>query len=438
MALASATAPALAGRIEALLVAVVSQITPPVRSGPGRPPILPAAVLWASLTLGVLRQASSQRDVWRVAITKDRWPGERIVVSDEAVYRRLAAADPQAMGTLFTLFTEALVARTGPAEHAGLAPFATDVVVLDETTLDQVARWLPSLRGSPPGSDALLPGALAGVFDLRRQLWRTIELRTDPHQNEKVAARALLATLAPGSLVLADLGYFGFPWFDDLTEAKHHWISRCRAKTSYRTVHVHYQDETTLDALVWLGANRSDKAKHLVRFVRFHDGTAERTYLTSVRDPRVLPLREIARLYARRWDIELAVKLVKRELGLALLWSAKPAVIWQQVWAVLLIAQLLQALRQEIAQRAEVDPFEVSMALLVRHFPDYAARFPDPITAFVADGKLMGFIRPSTRLQIRAPTIPLAHLTLPPEALPTEREPRYAGRKCGPNHTNKK
>lgn len=435
MAGEATTGIALVGQIEALLVEAAARITPPARVGPGRPPILPAAVLWASLTLGVLRQAASQRDVWRLALAQDRWPGERIVVSDEAVYRRLATADPQAMGTLFSLFTEALVARTDPAAHQGLAPFAADVVVLDETTLDQVARWGPELRGVPPGSDRLLPGTVAGVFDLRRQLWRTVELRADPHQNEKVAARALLATLTPGSLVLADLGYFGFPWFDTLTAAGHHWISRCRAKTSYRTAHVHYQDATTLDALIWLGAHRSDQAKHLVRLVRFHDGTAERTYLTSVRDPRVLPLREIARLYARRWDIELAVKLVKRELGLALLWSAKPAVIWQQVWATLLIAQLLQALRQEIAVRAAVDPFEVSMALLVRHFPGYA-RFPDPIAAFVADGRLMGFIRPSTRLSIRAPVIPLDHLTLPPHDLVTERAPRSAGRKCGPNRTN--
>ena len=35
------------------------------------------------------------------------------------------------------------------------------------------------------------------------------------------------------------------------------------------------------------------------------------------------------------------------------------------VWAVLIIAQILQALRVESAGRAGVDPFEVSMALLV-------------------------------------------------------------------------
>lgn len=125
----------------------------------------------------------------------------------------------------------------------------TDVVVLDETTLDPVARSLPSLR-SAVGAAALLACKPAGIFDLRRQVWREIQLIADPHQNEKVAARDLVATLRPGSLVLADLGYFGFAWFDDLTDTGHLRVSRLRAKTSDRVHHVHFQDDTTLDAQV--------------------------------------------------------------------------------------------------------------------------------------------------------------------------------------------
>lgn len=423
------------GQIEALLVALVARVDPLVRQGPGRPPILPAAVLWASLTLAVLRGVSSQLGVWRIAVSRDLWRGPQIVVSDEAVYQRLAATDPHELEQLFIQLTELLVARgvPGPMEH--VAPFATDVVVLDETTLDAVARSLPELRTVPVGSATLLAGKLAGVFDVRRQLWRTIQIIDAPRQNERVAARDLLVTLAPGSLVLADLGYFGFAWFDALTDAGQWWVSRLRAKTSYRIEHRFYEDATTLDALVWLGAYRADRAKHLVRLVRFQASGTEQAYLTNVRDPHLLSIRAIAELYARRWDIELAVKLVKRELGLHLLWSAKPAVVRHQVWAVLLIAQLLQALRGEVARRAGVDPFEVSMALLVRHLPEYAARCADPLGMFVADGRLLGFIRPSTRTTIRAPTIPLDQLALAPPDLPTTREPRYAGRNCGSTPT---
>ena len=47
-----------------------------------------------------------------------------------------------------------------------------------------------------------------------------------------VAAPDLVAELPAGALVLADLGYFSFPWFDDLTDAGHYWISRMRNPTS--------------------------------------------------------------------------------------------------------------------------------------------------------------------------------------------------------------
>jgi hypothetical protein len=141
--------------IEARLIALVAGIAPDPRSGPGRPPILPAAILWASLTLGVLRGAMSQLEIWRIVIAKDLWRGPRIAVSDEAVYRRFAKADDTAMALLFEQITALLLARHDPADHRGLAPFATAVVAIDETTLDPIARSLPSLRGVPLGSDQL-------------------------------------------------------------------------------------------------------------------------------------------------------------------------------------------------------------------------------------------------------------------------------------------
>ncbi len=107
-----------------------------------------------------------------------------------------------------------------------------------------------------------------------------------------------------------------------------------------------------MDGLVWLGTYRADRAKHAVRLVRFRQQGRLHTYLANVHDPRTLPLSEIDRHYARRWDFELAANLVKRYLGLHLLWSAKEVVIQQQLWAVLLISQILQAQRLELAARA--------------------------------------------------------------------------------------
>ena len=80
--------------------------------------------------------------------------------------------------------------------------------------------------------------------------------------------------------------------------------------------------------------------------------------------------------------------------------------IQQQVWATLIVAQALQGLRLEIAWRANVDPNEVSLLLLVEYAPIYAYEGQDPVEVFVRQGRELRFIRPSRRTQIQAPELP--------------------------------
>jgi Transposase DDE domain len=434
--LAAVEREALLAEVEATVQAVVLGLEPDPAAarhpGPGRPRVLPALALWSGVLVCVLRGLGSQRAVWRLLTARGLWHYPRYAVSDQAVYKRLAADGTDPLERLFVAVGRLLAERLALWRAAALAPFATEVVALDETTLDQVARTLPALRAVPKGDDRLLPGKLAAVFDLRTQLFRRVAYLPDPRQNEKVAARGLLDGLTKGALILADLGYFGFAWFDDLTDGGFWWVSRLRAKTSYAVIHAFYARGETFDGLVWLGTYRADRAKHAVRLVQFRHGGTVYRYVTNVLDPAVLPPAELARLYARRWDVELAFKLVKRHLGLHLLWSAKPGVVLQQVWAVLTIAQIVQALRVEIAGRAGVDPFEVSLPLLVEYLPLLLADGADPVALFVAEGRRLQFIRPSTRTVIQAPAVLPEELIPRPPALVLVREPRYAGRKCGP------
>lgn len=435
-------APMLAGaadraeRIDALerlvgeLVAPLAPVSDLADHGRGRPRILPALALWTGLVVCVLRGFDSQRALWRLLTSKALWHYPRFAISDEAVYWRLARAGSVPLERLFADISALLAVRLDAAADRTLAPFAADVVAIDETTLDPVARTLPAWRDVPKGDAQLLPGKLATVYDLRRQQFRHVAHQPDPRQNEKVAARGLLAWIAAGSLILADLGYFGFKWFDDLTDAGHFWVSKLRAKTSYVVLHAYYQQGETFDGLVWLGKHRADRAKHAVRLVQFRHGATVFRYVTNVHDPQLLPMADIARLYARRWDVEMAFNLIKTQLGLHLLWSAKTEVVLQQVWAVLIIAQLWQALRLTIAHEAGVDPFEVSLPLLIRYLPQYAARGLDPVAAFLADAVPLGFIRPSRRTKIAAPVLSTASFHPPPPDLVLVRTPRYAERHC--------
>ena len=416
-------------QIEEFLRTTIEKLEPiqtdPV--GRGRPRILPATRLWSGVIVCVLRGWNSQLGVWRLLAQKGLWNYPRFAISDQAVYKRLEKDGSQPFKRLFEQVSAVLRERL-VAYRQELAGFASEVVAIDNTTLDKVTRHLQLLRGVAEGDRQVLPGKLAGVFDLRLQQWRHVMHIDDPNQNEKVTARTLLEHIQPGALILADMGYFGFAWFDELTEGGYHWLSRMREKTSYSIIHTFYQQGETFDGLVWLGAYRADRARYAVRLVTFRVGATLYRYITNVLDPRQFPLHAIATLYARRWDIEMAFKLIKRELGLHLFWSSKDEVVLQQVWAVLTIAQILHGLQLEIAAKAGVDPFDVSLPLLVEYLPSW--NDVDFIALVVDRGREGGFIRPSRRIRIHTPEIDLENYLAPPVDLILEREPRYAGRRC--------
>lgn len=343
----------------------------------------------------------------------------------------MAQGGANGLATLLTQITTLLEARLAPwlpRLVPPLATFANEIVALDETTLDPLARRLPATT-TRPAKERELPGKLAVLFDVRRQLFRTVQIIPDATQNEKVAARDLLAGVSRGALVLFDRGYFSFPFFDDLTARGLWWVTRWREKTSYTVIQPFAQHGDTFDGLIWLGAYRADQAAHPVRLIQFQHGGRIVRYLTNVCDPQLLPLHEVAHLYARRGDIEMAFQLIKQHLGLSLWWSTKDTIIHQQLYAILIIAQIVQALRLEIAARADVDVFDVSLPLVVRYLPQFAARGEDPVVAVVEHGRRAGFIRPARRIVIAAPEPPLAYAMSLADR-PRYRTPRYAQRRC--------
>jgi hypothetical protein len=228
----------IAQDIEGFLQTVIER-TPEVaqetRTNPlGRKPILPSLVLWSSMVVAVLRGFTSQLAVWRLLTWEGLWQYPKYQVSDQAVYDRLANGGHEGLHGLFLQIRDVLQERLQPYEQKGLAPFATGVYAMDGSTLDKIARHLPILRNLIAGDFQLLPGKIVGLFNIRLQQWQEILHLPNPDQNDKVAARPLLDLLPRGSLVLFDLGFFSFPWFDYLTSGGYWWLSRLRKKVTYR------------------------------------------------------------------------------------------------------------------------------------------------------------------------------------------------------------
>jgi hypothetical protein len=412
---------------------VTSAVASPKPKGRGRRPEISEAHLWFSLLCSVLLGMNGYADWWRLVYTTVLGPFLPVKISVDALTKRLRASGVAPLQCIAAQVSAYLRRRLNTLPTTPLAAFATEIVALDETTLDAVSRYLAPLRTLPKGDLRLLPGKLAARFNIRTQHWDFLQYRSQVQGNCKLEILTLLQGLPWGSLILFDLGYFRFPWFDYLTQMGYWFVSRLREKTTYRILHTYYRHEGILDAVVWLGSSHGARAGHAVRLVRFHDGHGLRTYLTNVLDPRQLSMLEIAQLYARRWDIELAFLTLKEHLGLHHWWSSQPDLILQQIWAVLIIAQVLQALRLEIAAAAQVDAFEVSLPLLVKYVPQLIRQHIHPLAWVLTYGKPLELIRPASRLQVVAPVIALEHLLLLPVELVLVRKACYIEYKPRPS-----
>ena len=383
----------------------------------GRPRDLRWTHLWLAFVLCTLDGMHSYADLRRLLATRSVGRFAALVLSSPAIVRRLQQASLQPLYALNARLGELLTHHLPLPSACTLAPFATSILAFDETTLDVVHKHLPALRTLPKGDPGLLAGKVAALFDIRRQQWVSIQFRPDVLAHCSVEALAALRELTEGTFLLFDLGYFAFALFDALTDRKLWWVTRLRSNVTYQIAHTHYRHEGTLDALVWLGGKRSSQAAHLVRLVRVWDGTHLHTYLSNVTDPHLLPAGDVVRLYARRWDIELAFLTLKQHLGLCTLWSGKQSLILQQLWIVLLLASLYQHLRLHLAGELGIDPFELSLPLLLKYLPTMLSQGNDPLSWLRRYGRDLGLIRPSSRCVIVGADIAADLLVSPPDDL---------------------
>jgi hypothetical protein len=130
-------------------------------------------------------------------------------------------------------------------------------------------------------------------------------------------------------------------------------------------------------------------------------------------------------------------------LNLRFLWSAKAEVLSVQIWATVILAQMLHALQVRVAASAGVNTFDVSLDLLLRHLPDFMRQGGDLLSRIQEGARPLGIIRATTRKQMDVPLIEREDIIPPPPDLVWIRPPRYAhkpgqpGRGKNKTHTKK-
>jgi Transposase DDE domain len=403
------------------------------KRAPGRQATLSGPHLALGVVSHLVDGWQSRLELWRRLRFEATGPFAPVQISNQAVYERLANHGIDLMQHLFTLVNEHLTPRTIATEDRSLAPFAPLVLAMDESVLDTMLRRFPYKEelGHRAPRPLLPPGRIAALFNIRTQQWHRVDVLPDGQANCKVHVRTLLFGLPAGTLVLFDRGYTCFSFFDELTTAGLRWVTRASKATGYPIVHAFVHRDDLFDGLVRVGRYRSDHAGYTVRLVRFRCHGQWHSYLTNVLDPLQLSAADVIRLYARRWDIELAFRVLQEHLQLHTHWSQDWPVLALQVWASLIVAQVYHALQVAVAAEADCEVFDVSLALLVRWVPRLLAQGRNPMEVLLCQGREMGIIRPSRRQPLDLPTVHLEEIFWPPDDVCLWQPPRYAHKKAG-------
>lgn len=290
---------------------------------------------------------------------------------------------------------------------------------LDGTILEALFRKLKVLREV---AEAPFAGQLAVVCDLATHLPAKLWYSDDPGANDKAVLPRLLAWLPANSLLVFDLGFFAFTFFDDLAAGGSWFVTRLREKTSFSVQQVLVNRAAVRDRIVKLGIYRSNRSSQLVRLIEVYVDGAWRQYLTNVLDPQRLSIIEVVELYEYRWRIETTFLLVKRLLDLAYLWVGSQNGVQLQVWATWLYYAVLIDLCDNVAELLQLPLARISVEMVARSLYFYIQAVDQGYTGDAAsylaqEAKELGIVKrarapsgPTLREQIRlalvAPPLP--------------------------------
>jgi hypothetical protein len=214
--------------------------------------------------------------------------------------------------------------------------------------------------------------------------------------SEQVLARRLLASLAPGMLLLADRNFPGFELWGLAAATGADLVWRIKKNLVFPPVKVlpdgsfHSVMRTPAENVRHGQARAAGRALtgpaegHLVRIIEYtvtvqDSSGATRTepfrLATTLLDHEQAPAAQVAASYHQRWEIENSFGELKTRLRGAsfILRSRSPELVRQELFAFLTVYQAPCALKAEAARTAGIDPDRISFTVTVRIARDYAS-----------------------------------------------------------------
>jgi hypothetical protein len=343
------------------------------------------ATFWAAM---IIRNPPGGMDAGWAQMRKGRgrdkvWP--RVQATARAFRKKLEALRPHLFQFVYEAFTVSILPKA-PLAYASwmkdLLKVFPEIHLVDGSRLDAVCRGLGILRNVRA---RVLGGCVTVFYDLFRGISRQVLYFPDAAQAELPRALSALDQIAKGSLVMGDRLYASVQYFHLLDGLGLFGLFRKNGRLKIKRVNVlsSYRGSRTFweDVLVEVGCG-AGQPKITLRLIRYRDRGHRLDLLTSVLDPKRLPVQQMVRLYGLRWNIERMFLDLKETLELSDLHSAHPNLIAQQVYCTFLVHTAFRVAQARIAQRAGVLPEQFSPEKL---FPKLAAASHDYCVAQIRD-----------------------------------------------------
>jgi hypothetical protein len=360
--------------------------------------LLTLPVMLAILLSLVSRKVPSLSELIRVLAQEGLLWVEPLRVSKQALSQRLMHLPARLFERLFEQVLVEIQHKRVP--HSTLPGWETlrarfaAIWVADGSTLEELRCALKVLQGQ----GTVLAGRIMVVVEVLTHRPVASWYTTDATANDRPWLEDLLSRLPVGGLLLFDLGFFKFAWFDAFTENQKYFVTRQREKTAYQVQKLlssgtHYRDE-----IILMGQYRSHRCHYPLRLVSVLWGNTWYRYLTNVLDPAQLSAQQVCDLYRRRWKVEEAFAVTKRLLGLAYLWVGDSNGVQIQIYATWILYAVLNDLCAQVAIALRQPLEKISLEMVFRglyHFAKAVERgeAQEVISFFQTHHRLLGLVK---------------------------------------------
>ena len=327
----------------------------------------------------IWRQLGSVSEAVRVLEREGLLWTQKLTVTQQSVSERLTRLPAELFENILHEILPVMRAcaerRNSPlAAHLAWArEHFSDMLIADASTLDALIKktGLMLEKAGPP-----LGGKIIALLEVASHLPRRIIYEPDAGSNEQRYWQTITEHLSANSLLLIDMGFTNYTWFDRLSTAQIWFVTRARKNMAYTVERLLGHEGGVRDMLVRIGSERTG-CTALMRLVEIEFMGTSYQYLTNMCDPRQLPALYVGALYRERWRIEEAFLLVKRLLGLAYFHSTSLNAVQLQLHATWILYAVLVDLCEQVADRLGRAPSEISLEMTYRalyHFTQARAR----------------------------------------------------------------